>query len=60
VSKKGKRSTVPMYHVQINGNNNKRNTTGFTAKFTSAVFSRGTIGVDLLLRLVPEVAAESL
>ena len=27
----------------------ERNTTGFTAKFTSAVFSRGTIGVDLLL-----------
>ena len=49
-----------MYHVQINGNSNKRNTTGFTAKFTSAVFSRGTIGVDLLLRLVPEVAAENL
>ena len=49
-----------MYHVQINGNSNKRNTMGFTVNFTSAVFSRDTIGVDLLLRLVPEVAAESL
>ena len=38
----------------------KDNTTGFTAKFSSAVFSRDTIGVDLLLESVPEVAAESL